>query len=230
MTGLVSYPSARQGMTLLEVLLATFILATVIAMVTMALSGSVEVVNATRDQGEVFYRAQVTLQRISEDLASALLTEDSDFIGQGESPGAGEPILSFTSTAHVVFDPENDHPGNARISYRVVPDKENATELLLLRSDERLPIPEGGGENGYLLCDRLRSIRFSYTDQAGEESDSWSTEAEGLSTAVRELPVVVTCTLELWLDSEQDSSIEFSTSVLIPVGLIRAEQGKANGS
>ena len=224
-------PDRQHGMTLLEILLATFILATVVSMVTMSLSGSLDIVEATRNQGEVYHRAQVTLQRISEDLASALLVDDVEFTGSGEDT-SGSPILSFASAAHVVFDPEHDYPGIARITYVVVPDRENEGELLLLRSDERIADPdreeEWDEERAFLLCDRLRSVRFSYRDRDGEEFDSWTTESDNtFNPPPRILPASVTCTLELWLDRQDEQTIQFTTSVLVPVGLLSEEKSSA---
>ena len=68
----------QQGMTLLEILIAMVILAGIVSMVTLSISGSFKVVNATQQQGELYYRAQVALQRISDDLVSAVLIDDVD--------------------------------------------------------------------------------------------------------------------------------------------------------
>jgi hypothetical protein len=221
-------------MTLLEVLLATFILATVVSMVTMSLSGSLDVIEATDQQGQVYHRAQVALQRISEDLASALLVEGEEFSGSSEVAGGSDsPLLTFTSTAHVVFDPEHDVPGIARISYTVVPDTDNEGELLLLRSDERIVQVNDANDRqedaAYLLCDRLRAVRFSYLDDKGEEADSWTTESDNtFNPPPRKLPVAISCTLDLWLDRQKEQSLEFTTSVLIPVGLINEDDSSGS--
>ena len=64
-------------------------------------------------QGELYYRAQVAMERISEDLTSALLTSDMEFIGEeGSGSGDQSALLSFSSMAHLVLDPENDEPGS----------------------------------------------------------------------------------------------------------------------
>lgn len=224
-----------RGMTLLEILLAMLVLTMVVSMVTLSLSGSVQAVNATREQGEIYYRAQVALQRISEDLASALLVEGVEFTGEdNDIAGRNAALLSFTSTAHIVFDPASDHPGIAIIGYTVRADEENEGELLLLRRDDLLTAgdladPDADGAGSFLLSDRLRAVNFTYIDDAGEEHDTWSTFIEdGADPTDRKLPVAVQCTLEYWLDREDETSIEFSTGVLLPVGLINAQYDQKN--
>ncbi|MFZ5797925.1 MAG: PulJ/GspJ family protein [Desulfobulbaceae bacterium] len=225
----VAFLGCRRGMTLLEILLAMSVLATVVSMVSLSLSGSLNVVEATRTQGELYYRAQVAMQRISEDVASAVLVEDVEFVGtDAEENGREADTLTFSSTAHVVFDPDNDHPGMALIAYSVVEDEENEGEFLLLRADALLTGAVIKGEeigDGYLLTDRLRSVNFTYLDKEGEEVESWNTEVDANDpAAIRELPVSVLCVLEFWVDRAAESSITFSTRILLPAGLINAKR------
>ncbi|HBI16158.1 MAG TPA: hypothetical protein DDY20_11695 [Desulfobulbaceae bacterium] len=225
---------SRQGMTLLEVLLAMFILAMVVSMVSLTLSGSINVVEATRTQGELYHRAQVAMLRISEDLASAVLVDSVEFVGTDkEEKGREADSLLFSSTAHVVFDPDHDHPGMAVIAYSVVEDEENEGEFLLLRADDLLTETAKTDEKkqvtqtrgGYLLSDRLRSISFTYMDDKGDEQDSWDSEVDPDDpTAIRKLPVSVICTLEFWVDQAAQSSIEFTTRILLPAGLINGKK------
>jgi prepilin-type N-terminal cleavage/methylation domain-containing protein len=220
----------RRGMTLLEVLLAMFILAMVVSMVSLSISGSVNVLEATRTQGELYHRAQIALQRIGEDLASAVLVEGVEFVGvAAELDGREADTLTFSSSAHVVFDPEHDHPGMAVIGYSVLADGDNEGEFLLLRRDDLLTATEDKGQQqeakGYLLSDRLRAISFSYVDEEGEEHDSWDSEVDPDDpSAVRKLPVSVICTLEFWVDQAAESSIRFTTRVLLPTGLINVKK------
>ena len=225
--------SARcsSGMTLLEVLLAMVMLSTVVSMVAMSLSGSFAVVETTRLHGELYYRAQVAFQRISEDISSAALVEGIEFVGSKEDQGSGRAdTVTFISTAHVVFDPQKDHHGMAFISYYVEEDPENEQELLLLRADRLLTPTDDDKdtvvekEGGFLLSDRLRSVRFSYFNLDGDEEDEWTSEVDETNAdEVRRLPVTVRCVLEFWIDHEEETSVEFSTRILLPVGLIDDE-------
>ena len=221
----------QRGMTLLEIMLALLILGTVVTMVSITLSGSLNILNATQDHGAIYHRAQVALLRISEDISSTVLlkgVEDADFVGIDEQlDGQDADTLQFASTAHIVFNRTVDKPGIALISYRVEEDQENDGELLLIRSDELVAITSsskgGKDEGGFLLSDKLRSVNFSYLDEKGEELDDWTTDPDALSKpSDQKLPVAVSCTLEFWVDQENDSSVEFTTSILLPAGLINA--------
>ncbi len=222
---------SETGMTLLEIMLAIVMLAAVMAMVTISISGSVNVIDATEKQGEIFHRAQVALQRIGEDLATALLVEGIGFSGySSENEGERGNILEFTSSAHIIFDPEKDYPGIALITYKLEPDRENENELVLLRSDTFLQPSDAAvafdddGKQSFLLCDRLLSVRFSYFDDTGEEYDTWLSEQQDTDSKQKgNLPVSVDVTLEFRLDIEAETSVEFTTRVLLPVGLINAE-------
>ncbi len=217
------------GFTLLEIMLAMLILALVVSMVSLSLSGSIRAMDATLVQGEVYYRAQVAMERISEDLASAVLVDEVEFIGaEKEIDNGRADELSFASMAHLVFDPENDRPGMGLISYAVRPDRDDAQQLILLRSDilyRPVEEQEKGGNTGepFLLSDRLRSVHFTYIDRNGEPVESWDTRAEdGEEKAGRLLPVAVSCSLEFWLDRDEETSLTFETTVVLPVGLIQA--------
>ncbi len=224
------------GFTLLEIMLAMLILGIVVSMVSFSLSGSIRAVEGTMEQGEIYYRAQVALDRITEDLASAVLPAGIEFVG-GESDGGGGE-LSFASFAHIVFDPDTDHPGMAVIGYSVKADKDDPRQLFLLRSDvlyrpseDATPRETGEGAAGFLLCDRLRSVKFSFLDQNGDEVETWNTRVEdGDDAGKRRLPAAVTCSLEFWLNPEDDTSITFETTVVLPVGMIQAESEMEKGN
>lgn len=219
------------GFTLLEIMLAMFMLATVVTMVLLSISGSLRVVEATGKQGDVYYRAQVALQRMSEDISSALLVDGIEFYGNSsDNDGERGNILEFTSTGHVVFDPENDHPGIALISYILKPDKEHDESYVILRSDNLLRPSDtaetyrGDDVEAFLLCDRLRRVQFVYLDEAGNELDEWTSVPDDINADdERKLPVTVRITLEFWLDEQLENSIVFSTAVLLPVGLINVQ-------
>jgi prepilin-type N-terminal cleavage/methylation domain-containing protein len=220
---------SETGFTLLEIMLAMLILGMVVAMVSMSLSGSIKVIEGATDQGNLYYRAQVVFERISEDLNGAMLPDDVEFKGGQETSGDGQRVLlSFASLAHLVFDAQTDQPGLGLISYAVQPDTEDSRQLLLLRADS-LYHPQGGEKTtteteAFLLSDRLRSVTLTFLDRNGEELESWDTTARSEEPdKKRRLPAAVSCRLEFWLDVDTESTIIFQSTMLLPVGLIRPE-------
>jgi hypothetical protein len=120
----------------------------------------------------------------------------------------------------------------AIIGYSVVPDKNNAQQLLLLRSDVLYIPGQEDVENGrdvesFLLSDRLRSVQFAFIDRDGTTVENWNTTvAEDEEETEIRLPEAVSCRLEFWLDQDEETSIVFETTVTVPVGMIQAESGQ----
>jgi len=218
------------GFTLLEVLLAITVLGVVMAMLSLSLSGTLRVVDATERQEEIYHQAQITFRRITEDLAGAVLTKEMGLVGKkNERDGQRTDTLVFASLAHLVLNPDKQKPGAAVIRYQLQADAEDVRKWRLLRSDTPL-LPgvaadkEDALDSAFLLADNLRSVRFSFLNLQGQEFDSWG----GATTTsepqeVHPLPAAVRCTLEFWLDPDKETAQTFSTSVLIPAGFIAAK-------
>ncbi|MGB5685271.1 MAG: type II secretion system protein [Candidatus Electrothrix sp.] len=230
----MSSPCPKEaGFTLLEIMLSVLILGLVVSMVTVALSGSINAIDVTMKQGQLYYRAQIAMERISEDLTSALLTSDMEFIGEAGS-GDQSTLLSFSSMAHLVLNSRNNESGLARISYVVQADNNHDGHLLLLRSDVLQRPTEDGKNTGeveaFILADQLRAVTFTFLDNSGEEQASWDTTVQSdddEAKAERRLPAAVTCRLEFWVNEEEEQTLFFQTTVLLPTGLIQ-EKPKGN--
>jgi len=220
----------NHGFTLLEVLLAMSVLGVVVAMLSLSLSSSLQVVEATEREEEVFFQAQTALRRITADLGSAVAVQEGMFVGENkEIDGRRADQLTFSSQAHLVFNPEKQQPGVAIIAYRLQPDADDGRNLQLLRSDVLLA--PGSAKDGderaepvFLLADNLRSVQFTFFDRQGQEFDSWQreTEANDLDTTM-ELPAAVHCILEFWLDRDKETVQTFSTRILLPAEAPRAD-------
>lgn len=225
----------NSGFTLLEILLAITVLGVVVAMLSLSLTATLSVVDGTEQQEEIFHQAQTALRRLSEDLAGAMPHPDMGFTGTlAEINGYSADTLVFVSTAHLVFNPDTQKAGTAVIVYAVRSGEEERPRLQLLRGDTLL-LPgvdvhaEPGEQGMYLLADNLRTVRFRYFDRQGQEFDSWNTEPrKDEEQELLPVPAAVSCTLEFWLDPEQETVQTFTTTVLIPAGMIMAEPDNEN--
>jgi len=216
----------NHGFTLLEVLLAITVLGVVMAMLSLSLSSTLKVVEATEQQEEVFFLAQTAMRRITEDLAAAVSTGNVPFTGQNSTfRDRRADSLVFTSQAHLVLNPEQQRPGVAIIRYQLKADLEDERRWKLLRSDTLvLPgVDFAGGlsaseaaEPAFLLADSVRALQFRYFDRNGQEFDSWQEEERSeKEKKPGQLPAAVECTLEFWIDPDKEISQSFSTRVLI---------------
>jgi len=217
----------NKGFTLLEVLLATTVLGVIMAMLSLSLSVTLRVVEATKQQEEVYFLAQTALRRITEDLAAAVSVANNPFSGQKKTlRDRRVDTLVFTSQAHLVLNPEKQQPGVATIRYTVVADPDDERLLHLLRSDSPvLPgvVPatertnDAAAEPAFLLADTLRAVRWRYFNHKGQEFDSWQeTASSGGEEETGALPAAVHCTLEFWIDPDKDVWQSLSTRILIP--------------
>ncbi len=227
--------STKHGFTLIEIMLVLLVLSMVVSMVSYALSGTFEVIEATQKQGEVYHRARIAMERIGEDLSMAVIHEDVNFSGgKNELAGRRADSLQFASMGHLVFDQKNGLAGMARISYDVRESSANEKEFVLIRSDRLInpqsqeDLEENSSEpDGFVLCDGLHSVEFAFYKRDGDELDEWLLEQEDESQQNKpDLPVMVRCTLNFLQNNGEDEYISFTTTVVIPTGLIRfSEEG-----
>jgi general secretion pathway protein J len=209
------------GFILLEVLVAIFIFAIVLSAVYGASIVLVDAVNVTELQVDINNRARTALERITADLKGVYLGEDGSLQGtRQEIEGNRADTLDLTSTAHLVLSKKDLPAGLGMIRYVVQLDAD-AKLLQLYRVD--LPYRPGyleqavANEKGYLLCDGLRAVRFTYVDKAGNELDDWQTEEDTGQTAEKEKnsPAMVEILLR-FADEGKDDHI-FKTAVSLPV-------------
>lgn len=220
-----------RGFTLLEVLLAMSVIGAVLAMLTLSLSGSLRMVEGVEQEGEIYNMAQVAMQRISTDISAAFVDKQALFTGKNQlENGYRADALQFGSMAHLVFNPKKQRPGPALIGYRLAQDEADHRQYRLVRADEPLlpvlaeeeqPTVERDVQvEGFVLADNLRSLQFTYFDRQGQEFDSWQAAIDEDNPEKQvDLPAAVHCVLEFWVDPDQDSTLVFSTRIVLPVAI-----------
>lgn len=228
----------ENGFTLLELLLATALLALVMGLLATALGASLKVVEALRTEDETERQAQTALRRLGDDLGSAYAEPALPFrASQGTAQRLGDDTaddLVFASMAHLVFAPEESYRGPALIAYRVETEEADTRRLKLLRSDVPLLLAQASDsmvvEDGFfLVADGLRAVRFEPLDERGEPWQYWALTGRDGTVEVA-LPSLVRIRLEFWLDMDSGSSRVYETAVLIPTGLVRARPGRTSAA
>jgi len=212
------------GFTLLEILLAIFILAIVMSLVFGSFQGvfsSADRINATSDLYEM---AGAGLVRISADLTALHIAQkprykppdiDSDpdpYRIEGTTEymgGRSYAMLRFTSLAHLPMG-RNPRNGIARIVYYVQA-APNGT-YALHRSDALYPFAEfKPSASDPIVCEQVRAFKVIYYDKDGRESEEWDSESDTFENSTPR-----TIGIRLTLGSEE-SDYEFSTEVALPV-------------
>ncbi|NVM21202.1 MAG: prepilin-type N-terminal cleavage/methylation domain-containing protein [Desulfobacterales bacterium] len=209
----------RNGFTLLEILIATFILAVVLSTIYASYTGTFRIVNQTESEAEIYRMACITFERIIEDLESVYAPQPP-----GTSPGQDvEPpfkwdpdeiqgnradTLHFFSRAHLGFGEEEQPRGTTKIDYYVEEGDQGEGLVLYRRDRPRSEDLSGEGGAGLPLCKRLVSVDFTCYNAEGEE---WKRSSK------EEIPGIVSISLEFVNPLDPEAPVKFFTSVALPM-------------
>jgi general secretion pathway protein J len=207
-----------KGFTLVEILIAIFILGVVLSTVYASYSGTFRIIRETGHDAEIYGMARNALDRMARDLQSAAPWRGAfTFITRADTLGGREFLrLTFRSAAHIGFN-ERDIPGGITvIEYNVEEGTEKA-RYTLSRSDDlyRDPGKEAPIPGGYLLCDQIDTLTYRFYDEAGKEYETWDSGGQ-LETQRNRAPAGVLIRLSLVNVVDKERPYRFMTRVRIP--------------
>jgi len=208
------------GFTLIEILIAIFILGTVLTTVYAAYTGTFRVVKDTQYTDDIYSMARTAMNRMGVDLESACGYGSSFTFASTEIEKEDFMELSFLSSAHLDFDEEKSS-GIAVINYLVLEDDEGGGSILkrndeLYRDKAEEAEEEESRAGGYILCEGLQSLIYTFYDNSGEEYDFWDSESD-LKTQNGKAPTVVSIQMNFTNPDDKDRPYRFMTKVFLPV-------------
>lgn len=218
----------ENGFTLLEVLLAFFIFTILFITIYTSYSSSFKTVNMTENRMELYRRAAITLERISEDLQasyiSVLLPNSfgrpagyTRFLGEDkEINGHKADTVRFFSRLSPLFSEADETASGQLISYSLV-QGDHEDELILLRTENPEFIDEAEEREGLVLSDSLYAVNFIYVDGLGEQHESWDSDSEEFG---QRLPRMVTIELDFLDYDNPEEPLKVMTSVVLPVNYV----------
>jgi len=212
--------SKKNGFTLIEILIAIFILTTVLTTVYAAYTGTFRIVKDIRRGDNIYSMARTAMNRMTKDMESVCSRKGSFRFASEEIEKEGFMELSFLSSAHLDFYDERSS-GIAVISYFVVENDEKES-CILKRKDElcRDKTEEAEGEissdGGYILCEGLQSLIYKFYDSSGEEYDSWDSESDSKDQN-NKVPSVISIQMDFINPDDKDRPYRFMTKVFLPV-------------
>ncbi len=209
-----------KGFTLLEILIAVFILAIVLSTVYAAYQGTFRIIADTERESEIYGMATSTMNRMLKDLgAVAMLNGAFRFVSRPSvAAGADFAELTFISRAHLAFREDESSGALAEIAYYVEQEGEEGS-YRLLRSD-RLNAEagdDGGKRRGFVICEGLSSLKFKFIDNAGKEHPAWDS-VNGAEGEKNKAPAMVVLELRLANPQDKERPYVFATSVFLPGG------------
>ncbi len=213
-----------RGFTLVEILIAVFILAIVVSLVMGSFSGIYEGAERINLGSDLHELGNTCLNRMTKDLQSIHVAAyprykrpdiDDDpeiYHIKGErrtSGGTSFGWVRFTSMAHLPFNQQVSE-GIAEIVYYVQQTPEN--DFILRRADKLYPYPEDFEESDTdpIMCEKLRRFDLIYYDANGRGYDEWDSESDDMAHGT---PRAVEIRLEV---GTEELSYVFKSRIAIP--------------
>ncbi len=206
-----------RGFTLVEVMIAIAITASIGAMTIGALSQVDHAAEVARAQGDRYSAARVALTRIAREVSMAFLSDNFDrnrfrervtlFKGQ-------EDEVLFTTMAHQRLYRDAKESDQAVVEYVLAADPDNAGEEALFRREKpRLDDEPDRGGHKDLVADHVTAFRLQYWNPTRKEwSREWSTQSVDHTD---ELPSRVKIELETKLADGRTEKFSTETRIAI---------------
>lgn len=213
----------KKGFTILEVLIAVFILATVLSTVYAAYRGTFRLMKDSERVEEIYGMARNTIQRMLKDLPAITTSAGAfKFVSRpSDVPGANFTDIAFFARAHLAWSKSENSGALAEITYSVEEDKEGGYRLLR-RDAPGAQAPNGEtSRQGFVLCEGLYSLRYKFTDRDGQEYDSWDSTAAGAG-GKNKAPLQVAIELKLVNSQEREKPYTFFTRAFLPAATVVA--------
>lgn len=213
----------KKGFTILEILIAVFILATVLSTVYAAYRGTFRLMHDSERDEAVYGMARNTLHRLLKDLAAVTTTGGLfKFVSRpADVTGINFTDLTFLARAHLAWSESEISGTPAEITYYVEEDTEGVHRLLRRDTPSVQAANNEQSRQGFVLCEGLYSLKYIFTDRDGQEHDSWDSTAEG-SGGKNKAPVQVTIELKLVNPQDREKPYTFFTKAFLPAAMVVA--------
>lgn len=200
------------GFTLVEVLVAILIVSIVLSTIYASYSGTFKITKSSEYAEKVYEMMRITSDRMIQDIESLTPQKNSYELYLSASEAANESgQLEFISSAGLSYT-DGRSTANARIRYYLTKESEGEG-YSLWRSDSASinTFKEGSAPKGFLLCNRLKSIRYTMFDQSGMQYDTWSS-----ASSSGKVPYSVLVRFEILNENPKNEPYRFMTRIAIP--------------
>ncbi len=210
----------REGFTLIEVLIAISIFAVVVVTVYGAYRASFFTIQRSEHRLRSLAKAQVLLERISEDLAGVVLGSEAWFEG-GEDSGENAQLLSFRTFARANIGKNGDKTGAIMVRYYLETTDDGEKRLYRSSSAWQAESDLDDSKRGVVLGDDLLSFEIKFIAGDGKETDTWSLSRQREllqgEAGVARLPALVRIRFAMvGAEKEMSQSLHFRSAVALP--------------
>ncbi len=207
----------RNGFTLVEVLIAIFILALVMSTVYVSYSGTLRISHQMEEESNIYKMARWTMDRLIRDLSSLQPSGNSFYLtAEKEKIDRKEfHTIHFWSAAHLAFGEKETSGRPATVSYYV---REEGSEgsVSLWRADVSGARPDEKKETakGYVICKNIEAFKLTFYDQQDRDMDLWNTSPA--SGHGEQLPRTIKIELALSNIQDKEKPYKFMTRIYLP--------------
>lgn len=216
----------QKGFTLIEIMIAVVLLAVISVLVFQSM-GSMVGSRERFETRQLAYRgANVFLDRLTRELATAVLYANVDLLGvspNGEQTSKSvftatnngdQDKLIFDNLSHTRYLKDAKESDLSEVTYFLEP-QEEGDGLYAVKRRDKCPLDQEPGEKGNVsvLLEGVKELNFRFLDPVkGEYQDEWDTTK--LDFANR-LPRAVEITLVLQDPADEENSLRFKTVALL---------------
>lgn len=218
--------TVQSGMTLIEVMVAMFILATMTFMLQQITGSTLDSKDRVEKRDAVVHEARLAMRRLVMDLANAFAVAPTPaMVGSQEGNPAIETRfngesrssrdrLTFASFGHLRYVRNARESDQTTINYAVEVDPENSDNLQLQRKE--VPSIDVGSDRygtAFAIANNVKTFKLEYLDtQSNEWRSDWDSKD---ATRANRIPRAVKIQLELQDPTDKDSVLKFSTIALV---------------
>lgn len=215
-------------MTLIEVMVAMFILATMTFMLQQIMGSTLDSKERVEKRDAVVHEARLAMRRLVVDLANTFAVAPTPaMLGSqggnpvietrfnGESRG-GRDTLTFASFSHFRYVKNARESDQSTINYAVEVDPEDAENLQLQRKE--VTSIDVGSDNkskgmAFAIANHVKTFTLQYLDV---KSNEWRSDWDSKDpTRANRIPRAVKIQLELQDPTDKDNLMKFSTIALV---------------
>jgi len=217
----------NKGFTLLEVLIAVFILALMAMMIWQITNNSYRGTEKASQYDDIYQYGRVALSKLEADLSQAFLPGptgippiETSFKGEDQGDSDTANFISFSNVRMIKDEKVSDQ---IEVGYSIsnCPDTEEKIGCLMRRTSAVIDKDVKEGGKSYPIAEGIKSFNLEYYDAVKQEwVGSWSSEDPANPN---KLPRAVKIALSFNDPKKEGEEITFSTAVMIPLSLAAVE-------
>jgi general secretion pathway protein J len=174
------------GFTLIEVMLSVSILTMMVALVWASFSLAAKSKDRAEEISARYHQIRLAMYRMAREISMAYLSKNqiqgttnprTMFVGERNS---SVDELLFSSLSHMRLGDDAKECDQSLIRYYAEPDRDDRSQLNLMRRETRRLGVEKPGEEGpaYVMLENIKELHFRYFDPVKNEwSDRWNTRS-----------------------------------------------------